>query len=47
MPRTGEVEQNLTAMQYQIPPDLMREIDQLVAPVVDVIWPSGRPENDD
>ncbi len=47
MPRTSEVEQNLKAMPYRIPPDLMQEINQIVAPVRELIWPSGRPENDD
>jgi L-galactose dehydrogenase len=47
MPRTREVEQNLAAMEFKIPPDLMQEIERLVEPVKHVIWPSGRPENDD
>lgn len=47
MPRVQEVEANLAATEYQIPADLMHEIDRVVAPVKDLIWPSGRPENDD
>lgn len=47
MPRVSEVQQNLEAMEYRIPPELMRKINDMVDPVRDVIWPSGRPENDD
>jgi L-galactose dehydrogenase len=47
MPRVAEVEQNLRALEFVIPPELMRDIDELAEPVKHLIWPSGRPENDD
>jgi L-galactose dehydrogenase len=47
MPRTQEVEQNLAAVHYNIPADLMEEIERIVTPVKDLIWPSGLPENND
>jgi L-galactose dehydrogenase len=47
MPRTAEVEANLKAMDFQLSPELEAEIDRIAAPVIHVIWPSGRPENDD
>jgi L-galactose dehydrogenase len=42
-----EVEANLRAMDLEIPPHLMVEIDRIVAPVRDQLWPSGRAENGD
>jgi L-galactose dehydrogenase len=44
---TGELEQNLQALQLEPPAELLQAIDQIVAPVKDLSWPSGRPENHD
>ncbi len=44
---TLEVETNLKALDFEMPPDLLKEIDTMVAPVKDLTWPSGRPENSD
>jgi L-galactose dehydrogenase len=42
-----EVVQNLRAVDFRIPPDLMEHIEAVVALVRDRTWPSGRPENSD
>jgi L-galactose dehydrogenase len=42
-----EVEQNLTALDFEIPSDLLVEIDRIAGPVKNTTWPSGRPENQD
>ena len=47
MPRQAEVEENLKALDFQIDPDLMEEIDRIYFSLNETIWPSGRPENDD
>jgi len=47
MPRTEEVESNVRALDYHIDEKLLAAIDEVVAPVQQLIWPSGRPENDD
>jgi L-galactose dehydrogenase len=39
------VERNLKAMEMKVDAELMREIAEIVAPVKDVTWPSGREEN--
>ncbi len=44
---TLEVETNLKALDFEMNPELLNEIDTLVSPVKDVTWPSGRPENSD
>jgi len=44
---TLEVETNLKALDFRLSDSLLKEIDQLVAPVKDLTWPSGRPENSD
>jgi L-galactose dehydrogenase len=44
---TLEVEANLKALHFEIEPSLLAEIDRLVAPVKNVTWPSGKPENSD
>ena len=44
---TAEFEQNLRALSFQPDPQLLDEIEQLVAPVRDMTWPSGRPENNE
>jgi L-galactose dehydrogenase len=47
MSNTQEVEQNLTALDSEIPPGLLAEIEHIAAPVNNTTWPSGRPENQD
>ncbi|MDQ2777846.1 MAG: aldo/keto reductase [Acidobacteriota bacterium] len=47
MPRRAEVEDNVAALGNAIDQELLDEIDEIVAPVRDTIWPSGLPENDD
>jgi L-galactose dehydrogenase len=47
MPRQAEVEENLKALDFEIDPDLMEEIDKIYFSLSETIWPSGRPENDD
>ena len=39
------VQENLKALSFQIGPELLAEIEAIVAPVHNQIWPSGRPEN--
>jgi L-galactose dehydrogenase len=47
MTSTHEVEDNLQALNVKIPPELLHEIETIIAPVKDMTWPSGRPENSD
>jgi len=47
MSNQREVEQNLTALDSQIAPDLLAEIARIAAPVKNITWPSGRPQNQD
>lgn len=47
MPRVAELEANLQALDFQPDTALLQEVNGLAAPVEDLIWPSGRPENDD
>ena len=45
MSSVSEVEQNLQAREFRIEPGLLAEIDRTVAPIQNLTWPSGRPEN--
>jgi L-galactose dehydrogenase len=47
MSRQAEVEQNLRTLEMKNDPDLLREIEQIVAPVKNQVWTQGRPENND
>ncbi len=47
MSNQREVEQNLNALDFEIPPDLLAEIASIAEPVKNTTWPSGRPENQD
>ena len=47
MGATAELETNLQALHFELEPALLAQIDKLVAPVENVTWPSGRPENND
>jgi L-galactose dehydrogenase len=42
-----EVEQNLTALDSEIAPELLAEIARIAEPVKSMTWVSGRPENQD
>ena len=42
MSHPAEVEQNLKALDFRVDPDLLFNIDGIVAPVRDRIWHSGR-----
>jgi L-galactose dehydrogenase len=43
----AEVEANLKALDFALNAALLEEINTVVAPVADLSWPSGRPENSD
>jgi len=47
MSNVREVEQNLTALESEIPAELLAEIIRIAEPVKTITWPSGRPENQD
>jgi len=47
MSNSSEVEQNLHTLETKNDPDLLRQIEQAVAPVKNQIWTQGRPENND
>jgi aryl-alcohol dehydrogenase-like predicted oxidoreductase len=47
MSNVSEVEQNLTALDSEIPADLLAEIARIAEPVKTTTWPSGRSENQD
>jgi L-galactose dehydrogenase len=47
MSTVKEVHDNLRALEIRITPEVMADIDAIVAPVKDKLWRSGRPENDD
>ena len=42
-----QVRRNLATLYHAPDPELLNKIDQLVAPIRGVIWPSGSPENSD
>ncbi len=43
----NHVMENIRALDFPLDPELMRQVQVLVAPVKNLIWPSGRPENND
>ncbi len=45
MSATQEVSRNLSAMDGGPPPEILQEIEAILAPVHNMIWISGRPEN--
>jgi L-galactose dehydrogenase len=42
---TAHVQRNLKAMELKLDAELLREIDAVIAPVKDFVWPSGLEEN--
>ncbi len=47
MSRPDHVERNVEGIMKPIDPELLAEIRAVVAPVANITWPSGRPENND
>jgi hypothetical protein len=47
MSKPSELETNLSALDLALAPALLAEAAQIVEPVKDFLWPSGRPENQD
>jgi aryl-alcohol dehydrogenase-like predicted oxidoreductase len=45
MSNTSQVAQNLELLRMKTNPELLAELRQLIAPVFNHIWPSGRVEN--
>lgn len=45
MSTEAQVTQNVRAVSVQPDPDVLRAVRQMIAPVADRTWPSGRPEN--
>jgi L-galactose dehydrogenase len=45
MSSRAHVERNLKCLELRIDPELLRQIRETVAPVANLTWPSGRPEN--
>ena len=47
MSRPDHVERNIRGISKANNPEVLREIEEIVAPVKNVTWPCGRPENND
>lgn len=47
MNSSEQVEHNLQALETPVNPELLRELQTVLAPVKNLIWRSGRPENQD
>jgi len=47
MVTSDQVQQNVSALNSEIDPDLLAKIEQIVEPVRNLTWASGRPENSD
>ena len=47
MSTMGQVRKNLAAFHSIADPVLLSEVQGILAPAVDIVWPSGRPENHD
>ena len=47
MSRPDHVERNIRGIAKPVDPELFEEIRAIVAPVANITWPSGRPENND
>ena len=45
MGNTREVEASLKLLSASIDPELLRQVEAILAPIFDYSWPSGRPEN--
>jgi len=47
MSRPDHVERNIKGLNTKVDPELYAEIEKIVAPVKNITWKSGRPENND
>ena len=47
MSKQRHVEQNLRAMETEVPPGLLKKIQTLTEPVKNTVWVTGRPENNE
>jgi L-galactose dehydrogenase len=47
MANARQVEASLTLLRSSTDPELLRQVEAIVAPVFNYVWPSGRPENQD
>ncbi len=47
MSKLRHVESNVRILDARIDPELMKRVQARLAPVMNVVWPSGRPENHD
>ena len=45
MSTTEQVRASLRAFGSPADPELMREVKTIIAPVANIVWPSGKPEN--
>ena len=47
MANTRQVETSLKLLRRSTDPELLRQVEAILAPVFNYVWPSGRPENQD
>jgi L-galactose dehydrogenase len=47
MANTGQVEASLKLLRTSTDPELLRQVEAILAPVFNYVWPSGRAENQD
>ncbi len=47
MANTHDVDASLKLLRSSTDPELLRQVETIVAPVFNYVWPSGRPENQD
>ena len=47
MANARQVEASLTLLRSSTDPELLRQVEGILAPVFNYVWPSGRPENQD
>jgi hypothetical protein len=47
MSTSDQVRKNLAAFHSKTNPELLSEVQAILAPAANVVWPSGRPENHD
>jgi L-galactose dehydrogenase len=47
MANTRQVEASLELLRISTDPELLRQVEAILAPVFNYVWPSGRPENQD
>jgi hypothetical protein len=47
MANARQVEASLTLLRGSTDPELLRQVEGILAPVFNYVWPSGRAENQD